>query len=92
MIINIGNKYRIKSDSVQWTAQEYGGKDKKGKDTWTNLGYYTDFSACLRGLTERRIRLVDSDVPEKILDAIETIKRESQYAARTFTIEPRETN
>ena len=79
MIIQINDKWRVRSDSRQWIVQS-----KKEKE-WTNKGYYTNFLNALTALSEKRIRLIDSAVPNKILAAIEDIKRESSFAASTFT-------
>jgi hypothetical protein len=82
MIIDVSDGYRIVSDANQWIVQKR--IKRKGAVDWAALGYYSDFSAALRGLSEYRIRKIDSAVPGAILEAIAVIRREAEATCLTY--------
>lgn len=83
MILNLNDKYRINSDSVQWITQKLT-KGKKG-DKWSNLGYYSNFESALTSLSEYRIRKINSDVPDKILKAVKEIREDALKLSLEFS-------
>lgn len=78
MIINVNKTYRINSDSYQYIVQKKLKKDPKtGKQRWQNLGYYVDLGNAIVGLTNYRIRKIDSEKIDEIVKAVHRIEKES---------------
>jgi len=82
MVIHVSDDFRIVSDSTQWTTQRR--IKRKGAVDWQALGYYSDFGAALRGLSEYRIRKIDGAVPEAVLGALSVIRREAEATCLTY--------
>ncbi|MBD3277008.1 MAG: hypothetical protein GF388_01800 [Candidatus Aegiribacteria sp.] len=78
MIINVNKTYRINSDAYQYVVQKKGNINKEtGERNWRNLGYYVDLQKAIVGLTEYRIRTIDSSCTDEIVKAVKKIEKES---------------
>lgn len=86
MIINVGEGWRITSDTSCWQVERKKGKNKDGSDRWSPVTYHVDFKGALVALAERKVRQIDSDVPEEIKKALDEIKREVISSAEVFAI------
>ncbi len=85
MIISVNEQYRIESDPYCWMVQEYKGiRRDTDKERWKTLAYCVEFENALVELSKRRIRLIDSVVPDEIIAAIKKIKREAIRALNLF--------
>ena len=86
MIIQINDEYQITSDSQQWTVRKKMEATEKNPEQWKAISYHSNFESALTQMTELRIRLINSKVPDEILKTIQTIKQQSETAAKTFTL------
>ncbi len=85
MIIPVGEGYRIESDAYCWMVQQYKGiRRDTDKERWKTLAYCEEFENALVELSKRRIRLIDSVVPDEIIASIKEIKQEAIEALDLF--------
>jgi len=84
MKIKINDEYQIVGDATCWTTQQYKGKNKKGEDNWTNLGYYMDFTSALNALTEYQVRIANVESFEEIRKTMLSIRAQVNEVAKTF--------
>ena len=70
MIIPIDDKYRLKSDALQWAIQKFTPTKKEPKK-WTSIKFFADPSQAATELVQMRIRA--SDV-ETLADALVVAK------------------
>lgn len=85
MVIRVNEKYRIVSDPHCWIVQEYTGQDTNGQERWKYLTYHTDLEAAMVSLFKRRVRLIDSSVPDEILAALKQIHEETREVLKKFS-------
>ncbi len=77
MIIPIGDKYRITSDSLQWTVQKSkNNKSKPGGVVWNSESYFPTLEFAFRALGERMIRESDA------IGVVEAVAAVGQVVAR----------
>ena len=84
MIIPVNKKWRITSNTHCWQVERLKGKQKDGSDRWEPITYHVDFKGAITTLAERRIRLIDSSIPEEIRSAIREIRDEAIAAIKIF--------
>ncbi len=85
MIISVNKQYRIESDPHCWIVQESKGlRRDTDKQRWKTLAYCVEFEKALVELSKRRIRLIDSVVPDEIIASIKEIKQEAIEALDLF--------
>ena len=59
MNIDLGNNLWIKSDERNFIITIYTGKDKRDKDTWKIVGYYTTITSLFKGLRQYNLHTED---------------------------------
>lgn len=73
-MINLENNYGIVVDSMSYNLVKLGKKDKKGKDTYSTVGYFKDLRTALRAY---RVELVRKELEASttLTDAVKAIQK-----------------
>ena len=71
MIIPVNDKYRIASDSHQWTIQK--PKYRKGELVWESYLFYPTFKMAVESLGETMVRESDAVGIVEAIEAVENV-------------------
>ncbi|HQO36834.1 MAG TPA: hypothetical protein PLG59_19380 [bacterium] len=89
MIIPINREWRIKSTEHSWDAQKLTSKNhrrsKADSDAqWITMAYCSTLTHAFRWVYQRRVRGIESDIPEKIMEQMQAIEEEMRAVLRRF--------
>ncbi len=89
MIIPINREWRIKSTEHSWDAQKLTSKNHERSKTysesqWITMAYCSTLFQAVRWIYQRRIRGIEGDIPERILERMQAIEEEMRSALRRF--------
>lgn len=81
MIISVNKNLRIESDENNWIVSRYAGKCK-GTDRWKPVSFHGTLETAVNALFRRGVRKIESDIPEKIMEAVESLRDDIRSALR----------
>lgn len=81
MNIQIGERHRITSDSLNVTVEEKAEpkaeRKEEGKEgTWKGIAHFAKLEQAIKYALDRRIRISDASTLEEVLSVIEEVKHD----------------
>ncbi len=73
MIINLNDRWRIRSDPLQWILERRPSREQtlKGRSKdWVPLGYFNTVAGALREAAQRQVRELEGEYPPAALEPL----------------------